>query len=261
MHEDAAARAGIAGDFFGRRLRGFARHELAQRRAPARAFQLPWRADAVAAPFPHCVLHYSVFSRVVRDHCQHAFGLDVVAQHRQRALQRRELVVHGNPKTLEDPREIRRTGSRSERSANGSHEIVTPFEWHCSPTPDDLARKTAGANLVGVVAQHGYQLALFECVEQIGGGHSGGRIHAHVQWRPFAKRKPARRFVNLMRRNAKVGENAIEFLSLVREQPVCLCEVAQYNAKSARRLFGCEPFARRGYRIRVSVHRGDIRPD
>ena len=68
-------------------------------------------------------------------------------------------------------------------------------------------------------------------------------VHAHVERRALAKGKSARLIVDLVRRNAEIGKNAVEFLPRVVEQPVCLGEVAQYNAKSACRLMGCKPIS------------------
>jgi hypothetical protein len=203
------------------------------------------------------MLDRSVFAGVIRDYCEHSAVVQAIPHIGERSLKRLHLIVHRDAKRLEDPREFTRARSRAKHRAYGANEIVTSPELTILTPSNHLARHFAGTWLVTVFTKYSRDLVFRRGIQKICSVFVIRGVHSHVERRTFPKRKTAGWIIELVRRNAEIGENRVELLLRIGEQPFCLGEVAQYNAEPACRLIGSKPVASGLHRFGVSVDRSD----
>ena len=197
---------------------------------------------------------------MVRDHRQYAAGYETVPELRQRAVQPSELVVHGDTDSLKDAREIARSGAGTERAANGSHQIVAGDERTIRAPAHDFTRQSPGAWLVRILAKDARQLELFALVQHGRGVAIRVGAHSHVERRPLAKREAAPRFVDLMRRDPEIDEDAVEAASGERRHRLQVGIVGEQGMEASVALPRREPVPRDRERVGVAVHRPDLLP-
>jgi hypothetical protein len=152
------------------------------------------------------VLEQTVLARVVGDDREAAAGRERVAEHRERPPEPAELVVDGDTDRLKEAGEIRRSAARSERGADGVHEVVAHGERRPLAAAGDLPRQPPRARLVAVLGEDPHQLGLVEVIEDIGGARPSfdSCPHPHVERRPWAESKATLRLVQLPRRDAEI---------------------------------------------------------
>src|SRR5687767_7885573 len=148
---------------------------------------------------------------MVRDDRENAPTGKAIAQNRERSLEGTELVIDGDSYSLKDPREVAGAGARTQDGPDCTDEIVARDERPIFPTPHNFSSQPARSRLVTVLKKNSGKLLLVGGVEESGGAVAAV-AHPHVERSAFTKRESARFIVDLMRRNAEVGENAVEFL-------------------------------------------------
>jgi len=102
---------------------------------------------------------------MICDNDDHSARRQTRAQCRQRPRQPFQLIVHRDAERLEETREIRWTGARTERAANRANQFVARREPLSRATPHDLARETRRARLAALLLEDLRQLALVRAAE------------------------------------------------------------------------------------------------
>ena len=148
---------------------------------------------------------------MIRDDGHRAAIDEAVAERRKRALERGELVVHGNPHGLKERREIGWTAARAEHRANRPDEIIARSKRLRCATVENLARQpNASASRVAVRSEDRGQLGFRGKIEDVGSRTTRAGAHAHVERCAATERKATRLVIELVRRDTQIEENAIE---------------------------------------------------
>ncbi len=168
-----------------------------------------------------------------------AAGQQPVSKRRQRALERRELVVHGDPDRLKEPSEIRRAASGTEHRTDRADEVVARRHRARLSAANHFARQPPRVSLVAIRSKRIGQRFAVGRVEEIGGGHGLRPVvsgaHAHVERSAGAKAEPSTLVVDLVRRDAQVEEHAVDRDAVERVDPRRVDEVRPVGGESPGR--------------------------
>lgn len=136
-----------------------------------------------------------------------------IAESGQRPLEDSQFIVDRDAHRLEERREVRRPAAWSEDGADRAHQIIAGAERAVTAASHDLARQSPGFRFVRVLTKDPDQFVLIGLVEE--SRRIGIRIgaHAHVERRTWSERESSGFFVDLVRRDPQVEENAIPYRS------------------------------------------------
>ena len=127
------------------------------------------------------MLYHTIFPGVIRDDGEQPVRGEPVAQLRQRALERAELVIDRNANRLEKARELAGTHPRAERAANRPNEIIAGGQQAILAAARDLAREAPRAGLVSIRAKNVSQGGFIQRVQQLPSGGMRATVHPHVE--------------------------------------------------------------------------------
>ena len=160
------------------------------------------------------MLHQAVLAGVIRNHRHDATGSEPLAQRRKGAFQHTQLVVDGDADRLEERRELWRPAARTEHGANGVHEIIAGAQGAIGAPSHDFAGQSSGSRLIGVFAEDPDQFVLVAVVEDARRVGLGIGPHSHVERRAGPEGEAATFFVDLMRRDAEIEQDAVPVLAI-----------------------------------------------
>src|ERR1051325_3119902 len=201
--------ARVGGDLLLRRPDRAARPGAQRRLVAAHADREVGRARAPALLGAEEPLRDPVFERVEADHGEPSPRPQQLQRGGQRGLERAELVVHGDPQSLEDA-PCRMAVTEARRSRNGGldrlDELARALEGLLPPAPPARPRDLARVALLAVVAEDRGQVALAGLVDQILRRDLRVRIHTHVQGRIGRVGDPRSGLANWLPGAAKLKE-------------------------------------------------------
>lgn len=202
--------AGIAGDFLGGGVDGFAGQEaetvfgVRAGGGPLGAIQLR-SGEEVKGVFGD-----AVFQRVERNDSDAATGLKPTWSILEELLERAEFVVYGDAKSLED----KGGGVPFAAWWRMAGDKIGKFQGACDRMGDsgfcDNVGELPGAVFLTEIAEDPGEFFHAGRIDNIGRGATCGGIHAEVEWAVFLKGETAFRFVELMTGDAKVNEDPIQ---------------------------------------------------
>jgi hypothetical protein len=196
------------------------------------------------------LLDQAVFEGVEGDEGETTAGREVVVGLLQEGLELVELAVDGDAQGLK--------GARGGMDAA----LTTPHHpRHALGEGDGVGERlileqrpghTAGVTFLAVVAQDPHQLCLVDRREQLGGRDAGGRVHPHVDGAGHAEREATLGLVELRRRDAEIGEHAIDLRqAALGQHPRQPREVGVHGLEAVAEACEALPGRRQGRRVAV----------
>ena len=203
-----APRARIAVHLGIRRPQRPPRQHLQRRTRPADALRQPRRAQAHARVAPEGVLDHAVLERVIRDDGEASASVQPRDGGREKSGERRQLLVDLDAQRLED------AGGRIDLLASplllrdDAGELSGRMNRLPRPFPHDAPRDLCRHSLL----PHSRKIRV-SSVDRCRGDDVRRRAavcsHAHVEWTVTPEREAPARLVELHRRDAEIGENAV----------------------------------------------------
>ena len=190
------------------------------------------------------------------------------AQHRpcerQRGIELAELVVDGDPQSLEDAlggMPAREARGRRDRLRDDVDELDRRGDRLAGALAGDRAGDLAGVALFAEVAEDRLEVARLGLVDELVRAALEVGVHAHVQGRVVGVGEPARPRVDLHRRHAEVQQDDVRFDALVAQLLETRDERRADEARGGLHV-GCEVGEALGGRgVAVDRDEGAARPD